>query len=245
MEGAVIARSRYEPALGSIGVSSHGRSLGVRWSAQKLASRTGLEVGAKWMRKSWSVLLGALVLALVVIVMWRAGSGTHRHARAQGASGAGSADVFPTPLVSSTAFGIANALAASLEDATFDGLHGGAPGMRLADGSIPPRLPASAPGRMRFGVILVQYRGAQRAPSSARSKPEALHFALSLAHLAQRDFEAAVAQGDPGSVLDAGVIAQAVLEPAPNYVLFTLPDGAVGGPVDTPTGYWIVKNLRR
>jgi len=34
-----------------------------------------------------------------------------------------------------------------------------------------------------------------------------------------------------------------VLEPAPEYVLFTTVPGDVGGPVDTPTGYWIVKNI--
>jgi hypothetical protein len=34
-----------------------------------------------------------------------------------------------------------------------------------------------------------------------------------------------------------------ILEPAPEYVLFTLGVGAVGGPVDTPRGYWIVKRL--
>jgi hypothetical protein len=121
------------------------------------------------------------------------------------------------------------------------GLDG--PGTRLLDGTVPPALPEDAPKLLRFGVALVQYRGAQRAGLQARSKPEALELAKALAHLAQTDFKAAVDKGDQGSAQDLGRIQAGVLEPAPNYVLFSLPVGGVGGPVDTPTGYWVIKNL--
>ena len=42
---------------------------------------------------------------------------------------------------------------------------------------------------------------------------------------------------------DVGRVKLGVLEPAPEYVLFTLGIDGVGGPVDTPRGYWIVKRL--
>jgi parvulin-like peptidyl-prolyl isomerase len=34
-----------------------------------------------------------------------------------------------------------------------------------------------------------------------------------------------------------------ILEPLAEYVLFSLPVDGVGGPVETPRGYWIVKRL--
>ena len=47
----------------------------------------------------------------------------------------------------------------------------------------------------------------------------------------------------PGSSDDLGRVKQGILEPAPEYVLFTMPVNAVGGPVETPRGFWIVKRL--
>jgi hypothetical protein len=64
-----------------------------------------------------------------------------------------------------------------------------------------------------------------------------------LGKLAQTDFKAAVEKGDPGSTENAGHIGIDILEPAPNYLLFSSQIGAVSGPVDTPTGYWLLKNL--
>jgi len=119
------------------------------------------------------------------------------------------------------------------------------PGTRLLDGTVPPALPAGTPRSLRFGVVLVQYKGAQRASLHARSKPEALELSKELLTLARTDFKAAVQKGDPGSAADLGRIDVNILEAAPNYVLFTLPPGGIGGPVDTPTGYWILKNLSK
>jgi hypothetical protein len=123
----------------------------------------------------------------------------------------------------------------------------GGPGSLLPDGSQVPPLPFTVPRVVRFGVVLVSYAGAQpsagggRAPTRSRADARAL--AAKLVATAKDDFHAAVQQGDAGSADDLGTIKLGLLEPAPEYVLFTLPVGGVGGPVDTPRGYWIVKRL--
>jgi len=121
------------------------------------------------------------------------------------------------------------------------------PGSVLPDGSPVPPLPPTVPRQLRFGIVLVSYAGAQIGANgerpSARSRAEARELAAKLATTAQHDFRAAVQQGDAGSADDIGTVKVGVLEPAPEYVLFTLPIDGVGGPVDTPRGYWIVKRL--
>jgi hypothetical protein len=130
----------------------------------------------------------------------------------------------------------------------------GGPGTTLDDGTPVPPLPPGAPRQVRFGVVLVSYAGAQ--PSvplamtegralrpSTRSKADARALSAKLLASAEQDFHAAVQQGDTGSAADVGRVKLGILEPAPEYVLFTLGVGAVGGPVDTPRGYWIVKRL--
>ncbi|HEX3769983.1 MAG TPA: peptidyl-prolyl cis-trans isomerase [Polyangiaceae bacterium] len=120
-------------------------------------------------------------------------------------------------------------------------------GSTMLDGTPVPPLPASTPREVRFGVVLVSYTGAQpsvvggRIPSRSRDDAKAL--AAKLLATAQTDFHAAVQQGDAGSADDVGRVKLGILEPAPEYVLFTLAAGGVGGPIDTPRGYWIVKRL--
>ncbi len=120
-------------------------------------------------------------------------------------------------------------------------------GAAMPDGTPVPLLPLDAPREVRFGVVFVSYAGAQ--PSVAGGKPvsrsraDAKALAAKLLATAQQDFHSAVQQGDAGSSDDVGRVKRGVLEAAPEYVLFTLPAGAVGGPVDTPRGYWIVKRL--
>lgn len=117
----------------------------------------------------------------------------------------------------------------------------------LFDGTPIPPLPLTVPRQVRFGVVLVAYAGAQ--PSAAggkvatRSRSDARELASKLLQTAGQDFRAAVQQGDPGSSDDVGTVKLGILEPGPEYVLFTLPVSGVGGPVDTPRGYWIVKRL--
>lgn len=125
-------------------------------------------------------------------------------------------------------------------------MDGGAGGT-MFDGSPVPMLPMDAPRMVRFGVVLVSYDGAQPSPTATRqatrSKADARALAVKLADTAKQDFHAAVQQGDAGSSDDIGRVKLGILEPAPEYVLFTLPIDGVGGPVDTPRGYWIVKRL--
>jgi hypothetical protein len=120
-------------------------------------------------------------------------------------------------------------------------------GATLFDGTRVPPLPFDAPRQVRFGVVLVSHAGAQPSPGagspSPRAQAEAMSLAKKLLPTAQQDFHAAVSQGDPGSADDVGHVKLGVLEPAPEYVLFTLPVDGVGGPVETPRGYWIVKRL--
>jgi hypothetical protein len=123
----------------------------------------------------------------------------------------------------------------------------GGVGMTLPDGLPVPPLPFTVPRQVRFGVVLVSYAGAQPSPGGgrpmARSSADARALADSLLATAQQDFHAAVQRGDTGSADDIGRVKVGILEPAPEYVLFTLPVGGVGRPVDTPRGYWIVKRL--
>lgn len=125
-------------------------------------------------------------------------------------------------------------------------MDGGAGGT-MFDGSPVPPLPMDVPRSVRFGIVLVSYDGAQPSPTAARQSPrskgDARALALKLADTAKQDFHAAVQQGDSGSSDDIGRVKLGILEPAPEYVLFTLPIDGVGGPVDTPRGFWIIKRL--
>lgn len=105
------------------------------------------------------------------------------------------------------------------------------------------KLPANAPRSVRFGVVLIQYRGAQFAPEQAPYKPDALQRARLLAEIARKDFKKAVQQGDPGSSEDTGRIQRNILEPPVEVELFSLAPGAVSPPIDTPRGYWIVRRV--
>jgi hypothetical protein len=110
-----------------------------------------------------------------------------------------------------------------------------------------PPLPLNSPRQVRFGVVLVSYAGAQPSAAggrpAARSKADAKALADKLRATADADFHAAVQQGDSGSADDVGRVQQGILEPPLEYQLFTLPTGQIGGPMDTPRGYWIVRRI--
>ncbi len=116
-------------------------------------------------------------------------------------------------------------------------------GFELPDGGDAPSLD-DAPKSVRFGVVLVSYRGAQGAKEDARSRDEAKKLADELAALAKEDFAAAVKRGDKGSEEDAGEMFRGILEPAPEYELFRLEKDEVSEPFDTPRGFWIAKRLK-
>jgi len=120
-------------------------------------------------------------------------------------------------------------------------------GATLLTGEVPPGLAADAPKSVVFGVILVRYKGVQVVPGDppgTRTREAALELAKQLAQEAKQDFKAAVAKGDkPGSMENAGRIPRGILEPAPEYVLFSLPKEGVSDPVDTPRGFWIARRI--
>jgi hypothetical protein len=116
-------------------------------------------------------------------------------------------------------------------------------GSQLPGGEPAPPLPEGAPKSVVFGVVLVEYRGAQGANRRQRDRAAAQTLAAELADQARKDFASAVAKGDPGSAENAGAMPRGVLEPGPEHILFSLAVGEVGGPVDTPRGFWIVKRL--
>lgn len=103
-------------------------------------------------------------------------------------------------------------------------------------------LASGAPRQVAFGVALVWYRGAESAPPNARSKEEARALAESIAEEAKKDFAAAVKRADSGFE-NAGAIQRTVLEPASEAVLFSLEVGGVGGPVDSPRGFYVFRRI--
>lgn len=136
-----------------------------------------------------------------------------------------------------------------LEDGGAGGAGGGEVDLDEEDPDAADRDPGEAPTlgdapkAVKFGVILVQYRGAQGASREARSKNEALALAQELARQGAEDFEAAVKRGDEGSTANAGRMYRGILEAELEYALFKLDEGALTEPVDTPRGYWVAKRL--
>lgn len=107
----------------------------------------------------------------------------------------------------------------------------------------PSALPAGAPKQVKIGVVLVQWRGAEGALTSTRSKADALARAQQIATDAKGDFRRAVTQGDPGSSEDIGRIPRGVLDPRTEAAVFGLGQKEISDVLETPRGYWIVKRI--
>jgi len=189
------------------------------------------------MQRTTLVAAGLLVVLGIGALVLGRGAGSKSHPTS--ASAAPSVQVAAPPSAAPSAS--ASAASAVTEDDDTESTTGWD---TLPDGRHVPELPASAPNTLSFGVVLFTYAGAQAAPDSARTKEAAKQRAQSAIEEAKRDFKAAVAKGDRGSTADAGRIPRGVLEPAVEYVLFTLEKGAVySEPVDTPRGYWVVRRI--
>lgn len=177
------------------------------------------------MQRSSTVAIGVLVILVVVLFVWRTGAPTPKPVPSA-----------PIPSMPAPAVSFAPpAMSFALPEAS-----------SLADPSLAPLakpLPGNAPKSVRLGILLFQYRGAQFAPSSARSKAEALGAAKAVVEPARKSFKAAVKTADPGSVEDAGKFARGVLEPSVEYDVFLLPPGSVSDPIETPRGFWVVKRI--
>jgi hypothetical protein len=114
----------------------------------------------------------------------------------------------------------------------------------LPNGAPVPELPSTAPKAVSFGVILFMYQGSQMAPTDAPTKAQALERARAVLAEARANFTEAAKKGDRGSTADAGRIPRGVLEPAVEYVLFSLEKGTVHDePLDTPRGFWVIKRI--
>ncbi len=199
--------------------------------------------------QKWTAFLFALVaLATVAIIVGvrpeRDGAPTKATAEGvQDAGASGNAGNAGSAGDAGTRSADAGDLDAGLSDEASEALGASDAGATLLDGAAPPSLAGDAPKSVVFGVILVQYKGAQGAPPSARSRDAALELAKQLAADAKTDFKAALAKGDKGSMENAGRMPRGMLEPAPEYVLFSLPKDGVSDPVDTPRGFWIVHRI--
>lgn len=189
------------------------------------------------MQRNTAIAVGLLVAlcAALVFVLGREGTrATTRPSAAPSASARAAGSALPSASIAAAS---PNAMPTPSADvAPSEGFD------TLPDGRKVPDLPSSAPKRVGFGVVVVAYQGAQAAAQDARPKADAKVRAVSLLADAKHDFAAAVAKGDRGSTADAGHVPRDVLEPAVEYILFTLPKGEVcAEPIDTPRGYWIVR----
>jgi hypothetical protein len=115
----------------------------------------------------------------------------------------------------------------------------------LPDGSPVPALPEDAPQRVKLGVAIFRYAGAEGPPRSDRKKDEAARMARVAAVRGQTDFAGAVQLGDRGSDENIGWIARGILEPAVEHAVFGLDVGKTSAePIDTPRGFWVVRRVR-
>lgn len=187
------------------------------------------------MQRWTSVLFGLLFAAAVVAVVLKAQSPAEVAAEPTVDSAAGDAAVAKADSAPTPADGGSDAKQSAR----------GPDFLTLPDGAPIPELPRSAPRRVKLAIILFTYKGAEFAPKDARSKQDARAKALATLAEAREDFDEAVKRGDPGSSANAGAIPRGILEPAVEYVVFTLDKGQVyEAPLDTPRGYWIVKRTK-
>jgi hypothetical protein len=192
------------------------------------------------MQRNTQALVGLLFLVAVAValILTRKSRDTARAAVAPSAKS--SASAAPSSSVAAPAGSFESAVETALtpDDGTGEGFD------LLPDGGKVPPLPDSAPQTVTFGVVQFTYDGAQFANKGSRPKDQAKQKAQGVLELAQKDFSAAVAKGDRGSTSNLGRISRGILEPAVEYLLFTLPKGAVHTePVDTPRGYWIIRRI--
>jgi hypothetical protein len=115
----------------------------------------------------------------------------------------------------------------------------------MPDGSPVPPLPADAPKRVRLGVALFRYAGAEGASPKDRSRDAAKSLADE-AHLAAKEgFRRAIAKADPGSNEDIGWVQRGVLERRVEHEVFGLKAGELAPrPIETPRGFWVARRIK-
>ena len=181
----------------------------------------------------WStVALGCVALLAFVVLLWWGGARHTTEAPRVGPIVMPSGLASPLPPLSLTPPSIDSALLPTASALP-----------AVLAGPLPRSLPANAPRSVRFGVILVKFRGAQMAGDIDRSPAEALAIATAIADLAKKDFREAVKHGDAGSMADMGRVSRGILEPELENELFLLPPGGVTRPMLMVRGYWIARRL--
>lgn len=200
------------------------------------------------MQRWISYVLGVAVIALAVVLMVKGLGPSKSGASAEADAGRAAAVADGGAATVSSAGGAVDLDGGfggfPIVTPTYDPRIDGGVGYTMPDGTPPPPLPANAPKQVSFGIILFQYQGAQLAPATARTKQAAKELADKAAAEAKTDFHAAVNKGDQGFSFDsAGILYRGSLEPALEYVVFTLPQGGVSDVLDTPRGYAIFKRI--
>jgi hypothetical protein len=192
------------------------------------------------MQRNTQALLGLLFVVAVAVALILT-----RQSRVKARAPIASASASATPLASASVAAPVGSFESQVETALTpeDGTGEAAFDVLPTGGKAPP-LPESAPQSVTFGVVQFGYDGAQFASKGSRTKEQAKQKALGVMELAKTDFEAAVQKGDRGSRSNVGRMYRGILEPAVEYLLFTLPKGTVyAEPIDTPRGYWIVRRI--
>jgi hypothetical protein len=193
------------------------------------SGRSGGDAAQKWA----SIAVGA---AVVFVVSWMTieASGPPRGA-ARSRSEADAASTAAAWITTPSAAIVASAPDAATSSDLDAGLALALPGALT--------IPTGAPKQVKLGVVLVAFAGAEGAPTSARSKREAMAIAERLGQDARSDFHHAVSAGDPGSSDDIGRMPRGVLDPRTEAAVFNLASGEVSDVLETPRGFWIVKRL--
>ncbi len=182
------------------------------------------------MHRTTAVVFALLVASVIAFVVSRGAQRPRVPATAD-------AGVAPATSVSSAA-----SAAGPADAPTAEPQGGGAPSAAPSADVDAPALATGAPRSVTFGVALVWYRGAESAPPGARSRAEARALADAIAADAKTDFAAALKRADVG-IENAGEMRREVLEAPAEAALFQLGPGEIGGPVDSPRGFYVFKRI--
>ena len=128
-------------------------------------------------------------------------------------------------------------------------MDGGA-GATMLDGTPVPPLPLTRPRQVRFGVVLVSYAGAQPSaaggsrPADALARPTRCALAAEApARPRSRTSTPRCSRATAARPTTWVASSWASSSRRPSTCSSRWASTAVGGPVDTPRGYWIVKRL--
>lgn len=108
----------------------------------------------------------------------------------------------------------------------------------ILDAGSPLAAVAAPRGGVQIGAVVFSFE------SGTRSKTMAKALAEKTMELAARDFAAAVKTGDEGSTTDLGTLPQGTLEADVEAAIVQIAPGQVGGPVETPRSYWVVRRIK-